>query len=86
MFGPIPRPCRHCAAGGKSRRSFDLMLGELAAQMFGYCECPIRNAVRAETGRDVVCATCGAEPGPGVILLTDHQDHWWCEAHHPALA
>jgi hypothetical protein len=76
LFGRIPRPRMHCAIGSRSGKSYDLLQGEMAATMFGYCKCPVRMTMLAETGRDVACAACGATPGSGEMLWNDHQDHW----------
>jgi hypothetical protein len=45
--------------------------------------CPLREAVRAETGADIHCLVCLAEPSLTVTLMTDRHDRWYCLAHHP---
>jgi hypothetical protein len=40
--------------------------------------CPLRDAVRAETGKDVACYVCGAHPSPERPLMTDEYDRWHC--------
>jgi hypothetical protein len=67
LTGPLPRPCAVCVVGGAR---------------WGR-HCPLRDAVRAETGHDIHCLVCLAEPSLTVTLMSDRADHWYCLAHSP---
>jgi hypothetical protein len=62
LTGPLPRPCFICVVGGARWGK----------------HCPLRDAVRAETGKDVACYVCGAHPSPERPLMTDEYDRWHC--------
>jgi hypothetical protein len=67
LTGPLPRPCCICVVGGARWGK----------------HCPLRDAVRADTGHDICCRVCLAEPSLTVTLMSDRADRWYCLAHSP---